>query len=245
VGGGGQARAVRVLIAEGSGVVGRRARLDEHETHHLRVRRARPHDSVEVLDGAGLVGIGQLLKVKGDWMVEIESAEQTTARPELVLAVAAGDRERFSWMVEKAVELEATTVVPLETDRTAGVSTRLRSSHIAKLRRLALETTKQCGAAWAPIVEAPVSLAAFTARPLKGRGWLADSEGAPPPSTLDQSALTVVIGPEGGFTGDERAALLVAGYRPVSLGSHTLRFETAALAAIAAAATARMRGNHG
>jgi len=236
---------VRVLIPRGSGVVGHRASLDENETHHLRVRRARQHDKVEVLDGAGLFGTGELVKVSGDWMVEIQSAEQESLQPALLLAVAAGDRERFSWMVEKAVELGVSAIVPLQTERTAGVASRLRDAHIRKLQRLALEATKQCGAVWAPLVEAPVPLADFTARPLHGRGWLADSAGAPPPSTLDQTPLTVLIGPEGGFTGDERAALLVAGYRPVSLGSHTLRFETAALAAIAAATTARMRGDHG
>jgi 16S rRNA (uracil1498-N3)-methyltransferase len=54
-----------------------------------------------------------------------------------------------------------------------------------------------------------------------------------------------VIGPEGGLTDGERTKLIEAGYLPVVLGSHTLRFETAALAAAAAVAQARMRGRHG
>ena len=49
--------------------------------------------------------------------------------PELTLAVGAGDRERFAWLVEKAVELGVTAIVPLETERTAGVATRLRAAH--------------------------------------------------------------------------------------------------------------------
>jgi 16S rRNA (uracil1498-N3)-methyltransferase len=235
---------MRVLVPPGSAVVGRRASLAEGEAHHLRVRRAREHEGVEVLDGAGLVATGQLVRVGTEWMVDIQSAERQTRRPELTLVVSAGDRERFSWMLEKAVELGVTKVVPLETERTAGVATRLRGLHISRLRRLVRETTKQCGAAWVPAVEMPVPLGEFTTRSLTGKGWLADPAGAPPPAELDGTSLTIVIGPEGGFTDNERAALVGAGYRPTALGSNTLRFETAALAAAAAAMTARMRGDH-
>jgi 16S rRNA (uracil1498-N3)-methyltransferase len=225
--------------------VGRRTSLDESEAHHLRVRRARADDSVEVLDGAGLTGTGRLVRAGEEWLVEIQATELLPAQPELTLAVAAGDRERFTWMAEKAVELGVTRIVPLETARTAGVASRLREAHAAKLRRLMLEATKQCGASWAPAVEEPVPLGEFIARPLDGARWLADQAGDVPLATLDNSAVTVLIGPEGGFTAEERAAIIASGYRPVVLGSNTLRFETAALAAAAAAVTARMRGNHG
>jgi 16S rRNA (uracil1498-N3)-methyltransferase len=213
--------------------------------HHLRVRRAREHEGVEVLDGAGLVGTGRLVRAGAEWMVEIQTAERRMRRPELTLAVAAGDRDRFSWMAEKSVELGVTTIIPLETERSAAVATRLRASHLGKLRRLLLEATKQCGAAWVPTIEDPVALSDFTARPASGRRWLADPSGSAPPAVLDQSPLTVIIGPEGGFSEHERGALLAAGYQATALGSHTLRFETAALAAAAVATTARMRGNHG
>ena len=236
---------MRVLISPGSAVVGKRASLDESEAHHLRVRRAQEDEGVEVLDGSGLTGTGRLVRVGSDWMVEIQSAECQPAQPQLTLAVAAGDRERFTWMAEKAVELGVSAIVPLETARTAGVATRLRDAHSAKLRRVVLQATKQCGAAWAPTVEPSLALEQFLARPIQGTGWLADPAGPLPPATLDDTPLTVVIGPEGGFTAEERTALVSAGYRPVALGANTLRFETAALAAAAAAGTARLRGNHG
>lgn len=240
---------MRVLIRAGSGAgalwrAGQRVSLDESEAHHLRVRRAREQEGVEVLDGAGLVGTGRLVRVGSEWVVDLETAERQTRRPELTLAVAAGDRERFSWMAEKAVELGVTAIVPLETKRTAGVATRLRAAHVAKLRRTVLEATKQCGAAWAPTVESPVSLSDFVRRPISGQGWLADLSGPTPPAALDGTPLSVVIGPEGGFTSEERNALVKAGYEPRVLGCYTLRFETAALAAAAVAATARMRGEH-
>jgi 16S rRNA (uracil1498-N3)-methyltransferase len=235
---------MRVLISPGSAVVGKRASLDESEIHHLRVRRARKDDGVDVLDGSGLVGTGRLVRIGSDWMVEIESAERRPPQAQLTLAVAAGDRERFTWMAEKAVELGVSAIVPLETVRTAGVATRLRDAHSQKLRRVVLEATKQCGAAWAPTVDMPLALEEFLARPVQGTGWLADREGSLPPATLGRTPLTIVIGPEGGFTVEERAALMSVGYGPVMLGGSTLRFETAALAAAAAAGMARLRGNH-
>lgn len=225
--------------------MGRRIGLDEGEAHHLRVRRAREDEAVEVLDGAGLTGSGRLVRAGGEWLVEVQAAQLQPAQPQLILAVAAGDRERFTWMAEKAVELGVSGIVPLETERIAGVASRIRPAHFAKMRRLMLEATKQCGAAWAPVLHELVTLAEYLARPLPGAGWLADAGGAAPPAILDDSAVTVLVGPEGGLTEEERSAVLSRGYGAVALGSNTLRFETAALAGAAAAAMARMRGNHG
>jgi len=229
---------------------GRRERLDDAEQHHLRVRRARDGERVALRDGAGLVGVGRIAIVGKAWEVEVENAERLARPAALTLAVGAGDRERFGWLVEKAVELGATRIVPLVTARTGDVATRVRDTHVEKLRRQALEATKQCGAAWAVEVDEPAALAAFIQRNeiernQPGLHWLADAAGDVPPATLDGVAVTIVIGPEGGLEDQERAALLDAGFRPLALAAHTLRFETAALAAAAAITAARLRGTHG
>ena len=236
---------MRVVVQRGSGEAGRRGSLDEHEVHHLRVRRAKDGEAVEILDGAGFRGTGRLVQDGKQWFVDIQSAEAEAPPAELTLAVAAGDRERFAWLVEKSAELGVTRIVPLETAHTAGVASRVKPSHLEKLRRAALEAIKQSGAAWAPVVEAMASLDEYARRPLPGIGWLADVGGAAPPAELDRAPVVAVVGPEGGLTEGERRALTAAGYLPVALGRHTLRFETAALAAAAAVAQARMRGLHG
>lgn len=236
---------MRVVVQRGSGEVGKRVRLDDDEIRHLRVRRAKEQEAVQVLDGAGLVGTGTLVRAGRTWMVEISGAELVQRPAGLTLAVAAGDRERFSWMVEKAVELGVTRIVPLETARTAGVATGLKRTHIGRLQRSALESTKQCGVAWAPDIENILPLAAFLGQPLTGTGWLADQGGDATPSSMEETPVSVVIGPEGGLTDEEREAAVTAGYRPSALGMHTLRFETAALAAAVAVNQARMRGRHG
>jgi 16S rRNA (uracil1498-N3)-methyltransferase len=248
VGGGRGAAVITVLVPTGvapGAAGGRRERLDDAEQHHLRVRRARDGERVALRDGAGLVGVGRIAIVGKAWEVEIEHAERRPRPAALTLAVGAGDRERFGWVVEKAVELDVTRIVPLVTARTVDVATRLRESHLDKLRRQALEATKQCGAAWAMDVEAPETLEAFAARKEPGLRWLADAAGEPLPASLDGSAVSVVVGPEGGLEDQERSALVGAGYRPLALSAQTLRFETAALAAASAVASARLRGTHG
>ena len=236
---------IRVLLERGSGAAGQRGSLLEGEAHHLRVRRAEDGESVEVRDGEGLVGVGRLVRVGKTWDVEVAAAKRAARPAELTLAVGAGDRDRFAWVVEKATELGVTSVIPLETERTAGVANRVRPQHLERLRRQSLEAVKQSGAPWATRVEEPVSLAELAGRQVTGQGWVADAHGRTAPAVLGAMPLTVIVGPEGGLTAEELEQLRGAGYVAVSLGPHTLRFETAAIAAAAAAAAGRLRGSDG
>ena len=113
--------------------------LDATEVHHLRVRRAGEVIPVEVRDGEGLVGAGVLRTGRGAAQVAIERAQQVARPVPLRLAVAAGDKDRFAWLVEKATELGVTDILPVETDRTAAVASRVRTGQLGRLRRRALE----------------------------------------------------------------------------------------------------------
>jgi 16S rRNA (uracil1498-N3)-methyltransferase len=236
---------MRVLLPAGAAAEGVRCRLSEEESHHLRVRRAAEAELVELRDGAGLVGTGRLSASGDGWEVEVVQARREAAPAALTLAVGAGDKDRFGWLVQKAVELGVTRVVPLETERTAGVATRLRGGQAEKLRRVAVEALKQSGAAWVCEVADPIALSELAGRAIQGTGWVADAGGSPPSASLDADPVTVVVGPEGGLTTGEIERLRAAGYQPVALGPYTLRFETAALAAAALVTAARLRGIHG
>lgn len=236
---------ITVLAPPGVLFAGAEVALDSQETHHLTVRRAQLGERIRLLDGHGVVAQGTV-EFSGKSAVASVEVVTTLARPvPVTLAVSAGDRDRFLWLIEKSTELGATDIVPLETERTPGVAAKLRGSHLERLRRRALETIKQCGAAWAPTVHDSVPLEEWTRRPLAGVGWTADPDGSPPPPQLALEPVTIAVGPEGGLTEQERDRLQEAGFRPVRLGPHILRFETAALAALAVAASARLRGDHG
>lgn len=232
-------RGVRVLLAAAAGQ-GERVSLSAEEGHHVRVRRAATGDRVELRDGRGFIGIG-VLGTGGatGWEVLVEAVERSPEPAATVLAVAAGDRDRFAWLVEKAAELGVTRIVPVETERTRSVAGRVTPAQRERLERRALESVKQSGAAWAPRVSEITALDEWLAEPLAGERLVADRSGAAPPPLPPGRELAVLIGPEGGFTEGEYDAIRRSGWRPARFGAHTLRFETAALAAAAWAALER------
>jgi 16S rRNA (uracil1498-N3)-methyltransferase len=245
VGGGGEAGLVNVLVPVGSLQAGAKIRLDALEIHHLRVRRAAAGEAVRLLDGIGGVGGGTLALGRKDAVVTVEDVRREEAPVPLVLAIGAGERDRFAWVVEKAAELGVTEIVPLETELTRGVASRIRAAQVERFRRRTLEAIKQCGATWAPQVRDTVPLAEFASEPRTGIRWLAALEGGVPPAGVGPAAVTIAIGPEGGFTAEERRTLESAGFTPVRFGDHILRFETAALAGAVYTSIARKRGTDG
>lgn len=236
---------MNVLVPVGSLVTGTRIVLDALEVHHLRVRRAGAGEAIRLLDGAGGVGEGTLELGRKDAVVTVGAVRREEPPVPLVLAIGAGERDRFAWVVEKAAELGVTEIVPLETEHTRGVASRIRGAQVERFRRRTLEAIKQCGATWAPQVREPVPLERFAAEPRTGVRWLAALEGGVPPSGLGAQPVTIAIGPEGGFTSEERWAFEAAGFVPVRFGDHILRFETAALAGAVYTSIARKRGLDG
>jgi len=231
---------IAVLVDAGSLTPGTTLLLPQSEIHHLKVRRVAVDTSLLLLDGHGARAEGIW---KGGGTVEVQTVSQDARPIPLTLAVGAGDRDRFGWMIEKATELGVTDVIPLETDRTAGVSTRVRAGNVERLQRRGLEAIKQSHAAWAPVVHLPHSLPELLVSHADGVRWLADLNGERPLVGGPAPDL-IIIGPEGGLTVAERHLLLESGIRLVRLGRYVLRFETAAVAAVAVAFQLREAGHH-
>jgi 16S rRNA (uracil1498-N3)-methyltransferase len=233
-------RVITALLPPGAEVEpGRVGSLPDDERHHLRVRRADAlGTTLRWTDGRGRHGTARLVSDRGE--VEWLEVHDAPAPVPLLLAVAAGDRERWLWLAEKAAELGATVLLPVETERSRHVSTRLRPEQVARIEARAREALKQCGAVWAPIVTPIMPIAELPAR-VEGslHRWLADGAGDAPAALHADSGVAVAIGPEGGFTEGERVLLTTEGFTPVRLGPHILRFETAALAAAAHVAVHR------
>lgn len=221
------------IILPGPFAPGTRLDLPPEEKHHLEVRRAKAGDPVEVLDGAGSVGQGLLVAEGRSWLVELSGVARRSAPPALALLVGAGDRDRFTWLVEKAVELGVTRLTPLDTVRSRNVATRIRSNHGDKLERRAVEALKQSGGAWALGLTEPMSVVAAASLVTEPVRWLADPAGHAPAPVSHDTSIVIAVGPEGGFVDEERDVLRAHGFLPVRLGSRVLRFETAALAAAA------------
>lgn len=216
------------LVASGMVRVGALLELDSSEAHHLQVRRVTSGDQVRLLDGNGGVGLGVVSLGRKEARVEVIEAAQVPRPSALALAVGAGDRDRFAWLVEKAAELGVTDLLPLETERTLNVSSRVRPSHVEKLQARSFEAIKQSGAAWAPIVHPPATLTDVLA---SSTTKLVAEQGSQSLARLDvQMDVTGLVGPEGGWTSRETDQMVDAGCTFVRLSPNVLRFETAALA---------------
>lgn len=215
--------------------------LGEDAAHHMRVRRLEPGVRVRLLDGHGMTGEGTLTSLaKRHAMVGVDRALSVDPPPPVHLLLPVADKERMLWLAEKATELAVASWRPVVFRRSKHVTPRGEGTTFhQKARARMVAALEQSGGAWLPAMypEATVEHA-IAARP-DGPALMLDA-GAPPLLAVLRSAndpdvgVTVIVGPEGGFEPAERAALEAGGFRPASLGASILRFETAAVAAVAA-----------
>jgi 16S rRNA (uracil1498-N3)-methyltransferase len=179
----------------------------------------------------------------GEWLARIAEAgkkrmtlavERRTRAPETVpdvwLAFAPVKRTQTDWLVEKATELGAARLVPVMTRRTVAERVKLE-----RLEAIAIEAAEQCGRTILPEIVEPVALKMFLAAGGIRTLYFADEGGGEPAaSAFKPGPATILVGPEGGFTDEERAAVrALPNAVPISLGPRILRAETAALAALA------------
>jgi len=202
-------------------------RFPEGEAHHvLRVIRLRPGDVCRVVDGEG-----------GLYRVRLEGGAQRLAgrvlearreqAPSCILELGFPIlrlRARTEWLLEKAVEVGVTRLVPIRWERSVKeISAALRS----RWERIIQEAMKQSERLWvaelaevAEPYDPPVNTRLLLAD-RNGKDDLADLHGAP--------RVRLLVGPEGGLTAEEQARLIETGVQLLSLGPARLRAETAAI----------------
>ncbi len=205
--------------------------------HALSVKRLEVSNLVELLNGRGLAARGSIVLVaKGSLTVQVETIENVPRRaPEVMLAAPPPKGPRAEAMIEQLSQIGVSRWIPLVSERSV---VEPRDKRVAKWRRATVvESAKQCGRAWLMEIDDPTPLADCLHRVDRPRLLLADSAGRRCSDALrDWRAMRPVlllIGPEGGFSDAERAAIEAAGATPICLGPHILRVETAAAAGAA------------
>jgi len=220
-------------------------RLEGREAHHaLHVLRLKRGDPAIVLDGVGTEFTCEVDSTSRDTLaLRVAKKRSAPARPcSTTLLVGVPKGKIIDSIIQKSVELGASRLIPLLTDR---VVTRLDEDETAEKRdkwqQAAIEAVKQCGALWLPKIEAPVTIGTFLERresfDLALVGSLQKERRHPrevfeafqashnrPPQTV-----AIWIGPEGDFTPEELKMVQAAGAQPITLGDLTLRVETAAI----------------
>ncbi len=218
-----------------------RAALTGEDARHLRqVLRAEAGQRFELSDNDS-VYLGEIESFGRDLVsfriVERITAEELPVRTHLYLALVKFDR--FESAIEKATELGAECIVPVETARSEKGLERAAAKRVERWRKIARESAQQARRVRLPVIEEPGALAAALAKAAGLRYFLDEQAGTTPLMAAlpqERSATDVVsllIGPEGGWTDAERAVAAETGWRPVGLGPTILRAETAATAALA------------
>ncbi|MGA9581523.1 MAG: 16S rRNA (uracil(1498)-N(3))-methyltransferase [Allosphingosinicella sp.] len=220
----------------------------------LFVEQALAEGATLTLDGApanylvNVLRLGPGAEVKlfddrsGEWLAEIAEAGRKRVGlavtrhlrhrepvPDLWLLFAPIKRGRIDWLVEKATELGVARLVPVVTRRT--IVDRL---NLDRLRAHIVEAAEQCErTALAELAEPQKLGALLAAWPEERILYFADETGGEK-LAAEPGPAAILIGPEGGFTDDERTAIrALPQARPISLGPQILRADTAALAAVA------------
>ena len=210
--------------------------LGEEAAHHARVRRLETGEPVFVADGVGARGVGCIVRLtKQDVEVELENVQRSPRPPEAHLLVPIGDKDRMLWCAEKCAELGATSWTPVLWNRSRSVSPRGEGSAFRERVRARMRSALvQSHGAWLPELPDDASIDRVLANPSpKATRLVLDVSGEPIGREHIAAPVTIAVGPEGGFEREELGRLRDARFRPVSLGANVLRFETAAVAALA------------
>jgi 16S rRNA (uracil1498-N3)-methyltransferase len=215
-------------------VAGRTIALGEEEAQHARVRRLDVGSPVRLVDGAGSVATGTLVRLaRTHATVEVGEVETVEPPPPVHLLAPIADRDRMLWLAEKATELGVASWRPVLWHRSRSVTPRGEGvTFRGKVRARMIGALKQSGGTWLPELhpEAPLERAILASPP--GRRLLLDRDGAPILSRALAAPITLAIGPEGGIEAPERDSLVAAGFELVRLADTVLRFETAGVAAL-------------
>lgn len=202
------------------------------EFHHaVRVARVRQGEEVELFDDAGRVARAKVRTIERDAAV-IEIVEEIASREaalDIHLAMSVIQLEKFELVLQKATELGVRSITPLVT-----AHVEVRSERYAGKRdrweKILLEAVKQSGRSRVPVLNEPADFADVIAH--DGVKILFDADRAPGTLAAPER-LTLLIGPEGGWSDEELGAAAASGCVFQRLGPRRLRAETAAIAAIA------------
>ena len=213
---------------------GKPVALDRDQAHYLfGVMRLTAGARVALFNGIGgewSAEVAEAGKRAGQLVCLGQAAEQLDP-PDLWLMFAPIKKARTDFIVEKAAEMGASRILPVLTEFTNAERVR-----VDRLQAHAVEAAEQCGGTFVPQVTEPVALDRLLA------AWPGDRQimfcdealaGAAQVLATKGGKWAILIGPEGGFSDRERAAIrAMPGAHAVSLGPRILRADTASVAAL-------------
>jgi 16S rRNA (uracil1498-N3)-methyltransferase len=219
---------------------GQQLELPADVAHHINVVRMEPGDTLTLFNGDGGEYTAVLTDVqkKKAWAeIKVFDPREAELPFAVTLAQALPEGSKMDWIIEKAVELGVAGIQPLAARRcVVRLSAERAEKKLEHWNGIVVSASEQCGRNRLASVAAPLEFREWIARQdlhkrviLTPRATesLADWARHQP-----AQALSIMVGPEGGFSDEEEAEALRHGVLPLSIGPRVLRTETAALAAV-------------
>lgn len=210
------------------------AHLNAAQWHYLtRVLRLRPGAACIILDGCGKIWQAVLANEAVTLTAELLSpATEWPVQVRIACAVPKG--ERWEWLLQKATELGASEIIPLKTARSVVLP---RTSKLERWQAIVREAAEQSERLVLPRVQPPLDFEAFLQQQSLGPGFICTARGERPSlwkclAGIQHETVTLLSGPEGGFTPEEVYQAQRYSFQPVSVGTRILRAETAPLLAL-------------
>lgn len=201
---------------------------DSNFVHQLKdVFRLKVDDKVILFFGDGadhLVSIESITK-KEILLKKISETRTNIEKRKIRLYMAVIKKENFELVIQKAVELGVTEIIPLITERTLQ-----KTLNTDRLQKIIIESSEQCGRGNIPTMSKPKKLNEvlvqnnLIAFDILGEAYQQINS--------EREEVSILIGPEGGWSDDEKKSFVENEVRVFNLGKNTLRAETAAIVAI-------------
>lgn len=206
-----------------------------------KVLRLNTDDRIELFNGKGGLVEGCIERIDrtGADIVALENPQLISANTtqwHVFAAFGTLKGGRSDWLIEKCTELGASSVTPLLTERSPSIS----ENRVDRLQRVILAAAKQCQRLHEMTLKPPLKVGGLLPIVSQSKlSFIAAAEATPILNALAQSQResigSIIIGPEGDFTGAEVNSIQEAGATAVGLGPHRLRVETATVALLATA----------
>jgi len=217
--------------------VGDKISLEKNNEHHLiKVLRFPIGNTITLFNGDGFDYQAIVISTKKTYIVEVLSQQKNESESSLDLTLAQGiaKGEKMDFLIQKAVELGVSRIIPMQTEHCV---VRLKAEKVAKRinhwQKIANHACGQSGRSVIVDISLPQTLTELLNKP-NHNGFVLYHRATENLQTMEKpSKATILIGPEGGLSDAEIKQATNAGFQPLLLGKRILRTETASLVAIA------------
>jgi 16S rRNA (uracil1498-N3)-methyltransferase len=221
--------------------LGAQIQLPEQVVHHLHVLRLKIGDTVHLFNGEGGAYSAKLISIekrRADASVEVFLPDEVELPFKLTLAQALPEASKMDWIIEKAIELGATGIQPIASQRcVVRLSAEREEKKLAHWQGIIESATEQCGRNRLAKLEPVQDLNKWIAQPSHDKRIILTPQATQSLADWtrqnEAQTITIMTGPEGGFSEKEEDTAIAQGAIPLAMGARILRTETAGLAAIA------------